>query len=885
MPSEFILSSAFSRPVESLVAHLQINTTQGIAPQTRVGLLKKCGWNVLPVAKPPTLAEQLYIQLSNPLVVLLLLTTGMTIVTGEWLDAILIGGIVVSMAVFSVILERRSEHSLSLLKEMQQPTTTVLVEGKLRRLPSQEVVIGDVIVLHEGDVVPADARVIEADELALNEASLTGESTLVSKQIQPLAETAVLADQTNMVFSGTVVAEGKGKAVVVATGKLSEMGKIASYLEKTQVTPTPLQTELKIVSQTLFAATLISGVVATLVLLFRGETLLNALLTTTALAVSFVPEGLTAVMTVTLALAVQEMVRQKVIIKRLLAAEGLGAVTSIATDKTGTITEGRMKVSQIYVDDHLFRVDDPKLRKHQGYQRLLNVLRFCNNNKGSTEEALVNFLETHGYSFEMEERHEEYRFSSNTKRMSVVYPHRGQFFLFSKGAPDILIPLCVSQLGKPDKKFTDAHQRQALAQAEELASQGFRVLALAERELGSKSTRKRDRKTDEQKLTFLGLIALIDPLRSTVVETVAGMKAAGIAPIMITGDHPAIAQYIAEQAGIIAPSKTQADQSSRVLTGADLDQLLPQVHQSHIRERILATQVFARVRPDHKVQLVELWQQSGRRTAMAGDGVNDAAALKRADVGIAMSNAVGLTKEVADVVITGSYDALLRAVAVGRTVKLRTQLYLHYLLSGNMAEVGLFIVALFMNLPLPMTPIILLVLNLFTDILPAMSMAVEPEDPTAIRRPPSGSMHVFSPKVIRGIVIQAVVAVVVLSLIFIYLLPLGTEVARTAVFTTYVWKEVFRGFTARSFRRAVWQYGPFSNWLMNWALLAVIVGWGVIAYVVPSIFGLVVLPLECVIPLIVVSLIMPIVEELTKSLNRLYDERHSIGEDAQPSAA
>jgi Ca2+-transporting ATPase len=355
---------------------------------------------------------------------------------------------------------------------------------------------------------------------------------------------------------------------------------------------------------------------------------------------------------------------------------------------------------------------------------------------------------------------------------------------------------------------------------------------------------------------------LMDPLRETVKETVAGLKLAGVTPLMVTGDHPAIARYIATQAGIIS------SQEERVLSGDDLDKLLVQSMVPEFAEQLLDARVFARVRPEHKVLLVDFYQRRGFRVAMTGDGVNDAAAIKRADVGIAMSNGVGLTKDIADVIITGSYDALLRAVGIGRTVKLRTQLYLHYLLSGNSCQVGIFFIAIILNTPIPLTSAMLLLINIFTDAMPAMAMAVEPEDPQVLKGNAMATSRMLSPALLRGVVIQAIVSTVVLSMVFLFSLPLGVVWARTAVFTVYLFQKALRGFTARSFTRSVVQYGFLTNRLMNLAIPSVFGAWAVLSYGVPQFFGLMRLPWQTVAALFGVAMVMPVVEELTKLLNR-----------------
>lgn len=855
-----MLLQPHTQPLTALIKELETTAKQGLSTSERERRLAKYGANTLPTPPAPSLLKQIITQLMNPIVLLLLGTATIASLTGKGYDSALIFGIVLLMAGIGVFLERQSEKSLDQLKSLQATTTTVLIDGVPTTVPSESVVPGDIIVLQDGETVPADARVIKSDEVKTDEAALTGESLPVKKEDVKLPEETALAEQRNMLFAGTALVEGSTTGLVVRTGKDTEVGKIATLLNQSEQAQTPLQQELDKIGRLLLTATLVSATGILIVFLARGQDFIESLMTTSSLAIAFVPEGLSAVLTVTLALAVAEMVQKKVIVKRLMAAEGLGSVTHIATDKTGTITEGRMRVVKLYLGDKLFDVGDKELKKHASFERLMTIVRFCNNNKGPTEQALVNFLENEGFSFELERRRMEYRFTSDAKRMSVVHETDGELKLLSKGAPDVLIPLCTTDLESKHPEFTHEQKAQALAVAERLAGQGFRVLAVADK-LYTGEMGEDDRDAQETELCFVGLVALMDPLRETVKETVAGLKSAGVTPLMITGDHPAIAKYIAKQAGI-----TDGD-NDQVLTGKDLDKVLVRSVLPENREMLQNARVFARVRPEHKVLLVDFYQQQGHRIAMTGDGVNDAAAIKSSDVGIAMSNGVGLTKDISDVVITGAYDALLRAVAIGRTVKLRTQLYLHYLLSGNSCQVGIFFVAVLFNTPIPFTSVMLLLINIFTDALPAMAMAVEPEDPAVVKGRANAQSSILSPTLLRGVIVQAIVSTIIMSLIFFSFLPSGIEVARTAVFTFYLFQKGMRGMTARSFTRSVLEYGFFTNKLMNIALPTVFVAWAVMCYAIPEALGMTRLPLMTTATLFGFALILPLVEEITKWTN------------------
>jgi Ca2+-transporting ATPase len=849
-----------------ILKELATDEKKGLSPQKRLSLLSKHGKNVLPSAPKPTLWSKIFEQLKNPIVILLLITATIAGATGKAFDAGLIYAIVLAMAGIGVYLEQQSEKSLSKLESLQAKVATILIDGKPTEVLAEDLVIGDILLIHEGDTIAADGRIIFAQNFHTDEAALTGESFPISKSTKSLPAETTLGDRVNMVFAGTACVDGTAKVVVTHTGSNSELGKITQFINQAEKSETPLQKELEKVGKFLLIATLVSVSIILSIYLYRRADFLESLLTTTSLAIAFVPEGLSAVLTVTLALAVKEMVRKKVIVKRLLAAEGLGSITHLASDKTGTMTEGKMQVVRVYLGNKEYSVTDEDWLKEPTAKKLLQVVQFCNNNKGPTEQALISFIEKHHLSFEISSRRFEHRFTSELKRMSVIHEHDGQLHLYSKGAPEILIPLCTEHHGSKNKQFDPKEKKAALKVAEKLASQGYRVLALADKKHKDKPNEE-SRERDESQLCFIGLIALMDPLRPTVAETVEGFYRAGIKPMMITGDHPAIATYIAQEAKIVPEGTTHT--SDYVLTGDQLDKILPYSAVEENQIKLNKAQVFARVKPEHKLQLVHFYQTQGSRIAMTGDGVNDAAAIKKADVGIAMDNGAGLTKDIADVVITGTYDALLRAVSVGRTVLLRTQLYLHYLLSGNSCQVGLFFLAVIFNWPIPLTSVMLLLINLLTDALPAMAMAVEPEDPKVINKKSSQNSHsIMTGEIYRGIVVQAILSTVLLGGVYALLLPQGAEVARTAVFTLYLFQKAFRGFTARSFSKSVLEYGFFTNQLMNVALLIVAVAWVVMTQVVPSIFGMVQPDTKTILILLVLGLIPPVVEEMTKYWNK-----------------
>ncbi len=821
----------------------------------------KFGVNKLDEAKKESILRLFVRQLENPIVLMLLVVVGIAAVTGEIVESVLIAGIVSFMALSGVYLEYKAGDAIGKLKKMTSVNTQVIRAGKFLEIPVEEVVAGDLISLKEGDRVPADCRIVFANEAEVDESSLTGESLSVNKKPETINEELVLADQKNMLFGGTFILGGNVRAIVVRVGGETELGRIAKAISETEEKPTPLQKQLiKLNFIILWGTLFVCGIILILTVI-RGEPLLSALIEVLSLAIAFIPEGLGAVMTVTLAMGVKEMAVKKVIIKRLIAAEGLGSISLLATDKTGTITQNKMTVEKLWVIDQEIKSEGFK-SKNLVEQKMIEIIRFCNNSKGATELALINFLEKIGLSYEIEERYLEHRFSSDLKRMMVVKKNDQSKIGYSKGAPDVLVHLCSKYLDSTlNKEFglTEKIKEKVLKQTEVYALAGYRVLLLAYREFkfGHEHT---DRRKDECDLVFVGLVGLMDPIRPEVKETVANLKKAGIRPVVITGDHPQIAKTIACQAGIVGSD-------AGVMTGDELEKYF-NGKSKYSEDDIVSFSLFARVTPMQKNKLVDLYVKKGMLTAMAGDGVNDAVAISKCHVGIAM-NAVDVVNESADVVIYGGYDALASAVEIGRVIVQRTRLYLHYILSGNVCEVGVFILALIFNTPLPMTAIMLLIINLLTDAAPAMAMAFEKKDKDIMsQQPRSATEGIINGPIWVSIAVQGMISSAFLFLVFIYCLPLGLVVAQTATFTAYMFQKLLRAFTARSFTRSVFEYGFLSNRFTVIAVVFAFFVWLVMVYGVPGWSGTAPIPSLTLLWLFLLSLIFPVIEEVMKFTRR-----------------
>lgn len=845
---------------EEISVILRTEPQLGLNSNEAINRLNEFGTNEIKIEKKVSLIKLFIAQISNPIVIILLFAVVLSILTGQIFEGVLIISIVIFMAVIGVYLENNANNAVEKLKSLTVPLTNIIREGRKIQIEASQIVPGDILALSEGDKVPADARVILSNDVQVDEMVLTGESIPVEKKTTKILEDVVIGDQSNMIFAGTYITQGNLKAIVTSTGMNSELGKIAEKLSESEDKKTPLQIQLEKLSKFLFIGTISICSLIMILTVLRQKPLLEGFLQSLSLAIAFIPEGLTAVMTVVLGIGVREMVKKQAIIKRLLAAEGLGSVSILATDKTGTITSGKMTVSKIWVYQKEFNPNEFNADSMLE-EKIVQIIKFCNNANGATEKAMIAFLEKLGLSFELEEREKEHRFSSDLKRMSVVKKSEDGFLSYTKGAPDILLPLCSRYINYDDNttlELTEEKRSTILKQVEDYAEKGYRVLCLAYKD-HSKSLDLDDRDLIENEMIFIGLIGLIDPLREEVTSTVSKLITAGIRPVMITGDHPEIAKTIAVEAGIYSNRK-----DARVITGQELNMYF-NGQSKFTTEDLLNCSVFARVSPENKNQLIELYERNNILAAMAGDGINDVIAVNRAKIGIAVSNATDIVKEAADVVITGSYDALANAVEIGRLIMFRTRLYLHYLLSGNFCQVGIFFLALILDLPFPLTPIGLLIINLLTDAAPAMAMAFEKGDQNVMRqRPKPIEEGIINKEIYISIFIQGILSTVFLFIIFYLTLPYGERYAQTSTFTAYIFQKLFRAFSARSFRSNIFSYGLFSNKFLLYSVILGFIVWVIIVLGLPDIFEMTRIRNRDILIIILSSLSLPVFEELFK---------------------
>jgi Ca2+-transporting ATPase len=821
---------------------LQSNLDQGLAEREVQQRLAEHGPNELPETPPVSALTLLLGQFTSVIIWVLI---GAAVISGllqEWVDAAAILAIVLLNALLGFVQEYRAEQSIAALKKLSITMARVIREGVIRSIPARELVPGDLIQIEAGDRVPADSRVIYATGLQTQEASLTGESTPVAKSAEPILQTEVpLGDRHNMLFMGTIVVSGKGRALVTATGAQTELGKIAALIHRetqAEQEETPLQRRLEHLGHTLLWLSLGIVVVVFLLGALRGVPLVTMFLTAVSLAVAAIPEGLPAVVTITLAVGVTRMVKRHALIRRLPAVETLGSTTVICSDKTGTLTKNEMTVTTLYQGGDVFTVTGegygpageirsdsepttPALKP--GLMALLRASVLCNGADlrleaflwhivgDPTEGALLVAAAKAGLTKHHLEQENlwlgEVPFDSERKKMTVVRRTPSGPVAFVKGAPDVLLRDCQAWLtrGCDIQPLTDALRQEITATNQRLASQALRVLGVAMRSL-DRIPDVYDAKSLEHDLVFLGLVGMKDPIRPEAKAAVEACRAAGIRTVMITGDHKDTAVAIAKELGLM-------ESGEQAISGAELNQMSDE----ELRDRVKTAAVYARVTAEHKLRVVRAWKQQGAVVAMTGDGVNDAPALKAADIGVAMGmSGTDVTKEASDmVVMDDNFASIAAAVEEGRAIYDNIRKSVYYLLSCNISEILLMLLATLFGLPLPLLPVQILWINLVTDGLPALALAVDPADAGLMQRPPRPPQEQFltRARLLRLFVQGAFIAVITL-LAFVYCLygmDLNLERARTLTFTVMVLAQLFHSLNNRSEDRSIFALGLWTN--------------------------------------------------------------------------
>ncbi len=798
--------------------------------------LARDGPNELVGRRKVTRAEVLLKQLKDPMVYILLvaaaLSGGVGVVEGsteELLDAAVILLIVVINTVLGYTQEYKAETTLEALRDLTSPRVTVRRDGRAVEVPSQEVVAGDIMVLSTGDRVSADARLVRSSSMETDEASLTGESVPVHKDHRAVLEAeCLLAERSNMVYSGSTVSRGRGEAVVIATGRSTELGRIAELVTE-EDEGTPLQRKLAQLSRQLGLVVLGIAVLILLIGVVVGVELVTMFLTAISLAVAAIPEGLPAVVTVSLAIGLQRMVRRNAVVRRLPAVEALGSATVICTDKTGTLTRGEMNVREVALPGGTVEVTgegyEPRgelrwlgegARPDTGLEELVRAGVLCNDASlvkegrwtvrgDGTEGTLLVLAMKAGVDPEALRRQYprtgEEPFDSERKRMTTVHRGDGGTVSYTKGAAESVLPLCTAVLidGR-EEAMTDGQRQAFLAKDREMASRALRVLALARG------------RGEERDLTFLGLVGMLDAPRGEAAEAIARCRTAGIRVIMITGDHPLTAAAIAQEMGIPSPGGVIAGRDLAVMPAEELSR------------RVKDTSVFARVAPEQKVRIVEALQGHGAVVAMTGDGVNDAPALKRADIGVAMGiTGTDVAKEASDMVLTDdNFASIVAAVEEGRGIYGNIRKFVAFLLACNAGEIAVMLAAFVLLADEPallpfLLPIQILWINLVTDSLPAIALGLEPPPPDVMRQCPRDPREapVTRSMAVRIAVLGAAMAAgTLLAFMLLRATGSGTEAARTAAFCTVVLSQLLLVFSARDWRRPLHRLGRYDRLLL-----------------------------------------------------------------------
>jgi Ca2+-transporting ATPase len=873
------------RDITDCLADLKADPVTGLTSADVHQRLATHGCNELQDRGGTSTWRILWEQFTSTMALILIAAAFLSAVVGSYKDTITILAIVILFALLGFYQEYRAEQAMRALKKLAVPSVRVRREGVITEIPAVELVSGDIILLESGNLVPADCRVIESFALRAQESLLTGEAAEVEKSISTLVgENLSIGDRNNMLYMGTMVSYGRGIALVVATGMNTELGRIAELLQQVKVEWTPLQRRLDQLGKVLAILSVVIAAVIFVLGMLRGENLREMLMTAVSVAVAAIPEGLPAVVTITLAIGAQRMLRKRALIRKLPAVETLGSVTVICSDKTGTLTQNRMTVTDLLTASELFSAGAATVDTGQERKLLLVAVCLCNDSvlKGAGQEMIGDPTETALLVAAAGEgllRHEleaglprsaEIPFDSKVKRMVTIHdmadsdiyasmgftarPASGQQLVVAKGALDAVMELCDHIAGFTPVRKMDTELRQLVEDAaNRLAAQGKRVLAVA---CGLRLTSVED----IHGLGLIGLVAMMDPPRAEARAAVASCKSAGIRVVMITGDHPLTARSIAQEVGI--------DNGGRVITGSELDVMGVEGLAALVGD----VSMFARVSPEHKLLIVGALQQQGAVVAMTGDGVNDAPALKKADIGVAMG-AVGtdVARAAADMVLLDdNFATIVAAVEEGRTIYDNIRKFIVFSVSGNMGKILAVLLLPFMGLPNPLTPLQLLWLNLLTDGLLGLGMGMERPEPDVMGRSPiSGSSGIFDRPTIRRVILTGLTiglsAIVVAWYFWRYQYLHPTEQWQSVLFTSLACAQIGQAMALRSFRHSLFRMGVFTNPLLlimagcvvllqgaaiylpvlqPWFRTAPLSGHGLIAALMPGVVVFVVLEVE-----------------------------------------
>lgn len=771
------------------------------------------GDNSLKEKKRKGILKVFFNQFKDLLVGILIVAGIISIITDNVESTLVIFIVILLNAILGTVQYFKAEQSLEALKSLTAAKCKVIRNGIKQEILSKDIVPGDILFLEAGDLIAADGRIIENHSLQVNESSLTGESLAVEKNAEVLSDDEIpLSDRKNMVFGGTLVTYGRAIAVVTSTGMNSELGKIANLMENTQAKETPLQKTLDKFSGKLAIIIITICIIVFVLEIYRDESILNALMFAVALAVAAIPEALSSIVTIVLALGTEKMAKENAIIKDLKAVEGLGAVSVICSDKTGTLTQNKMTVQKVYVDNKL--IEGRELKKDNlAHRFLINNALLCNDSvtvEGKeigdpTEVALVNLgEELHLDELVIREKYQrisEIPFDSDRKLMSTVNIVNNKQVLFTKGALDVLINK-VNYVADSHgiRKLNDEERKEIISVNKQLSEQGLRILAFAYKELQDK---EEITKEDENDYVFTGLISMIDPPRVESKDAVHKCIMAGIKPVMITGDHKVTAAAIAREIGIMGKDDIAVE-------GLEIDKL----NDEQLKEKVKNISVYARVSPEHKIRIVRAWQSSGEIVAMTGDGVNDAPALKQADIGVAMGiTGTEVSKDAASVILTDdNFSTIVKAVENGRNIYNNIKNSIKFLLSGNLSAIIAVLYCAIINLPMPFAAVHLLFINLLTDSMPAIAIGMEKSNGNLLKEKPRGRNESILNKELLKIVAFEGIIISIFTIISFYggNPNLNPKAASTMAFSTLCLARLFHGFNCRG-NQSIFKLGITTN--------------------------------------------------------------------------
>lgn len=817
--------------------------------------LKEHGLNEIKQEKKINPLKIFFNQFKDFLIIILLIATVISFALGEVIDAIVIFIIIILCAILGFVQEYKSEKAIEALKKLSTPKAKVIRNGKLTEINANEISIGDIVVLETGDRVPADGRIIEEINLQTDESILTGESLPVKKTIFPLSDAGIpIADRKNMVYAGTIVTYGHGKMVVTSTGMKTEFGKIAEMIQSMETEKTPLEKKLEDVGKKLGITALAICFIIFLIGVFRGNDYLEMFIWSVSLAVAAVPEALPAVVTGTLAIGTERMAKKKAVVRKLPAVETLGCVDVICSDKTGTLTKNEMTVRRIY-DNNSFidvtgegykpegvfkkgnKIIDPTKDHH--LKLLLTSATLCNDailekddNKWKiigdpTEGALIVASTKAGINTEKlkneNPRAAEIQFDMVRKRMTTIHPFKnGKLIVYTKGAPEIILSLSTKILEKGKVvKLTQSKKKELMKVVDKMANDALRVLAFAYRHISRDelppSLENIEPDKIEDNLIFIGFMGMIDPPRKEAKEAVKLCMDAGIRPIIVTGDHAITTLAIAKEIGLVDVKETI--KSGSIITGEILDKITD----DELKKIIDEVKIFARVSPHHKLRIVNILKEKGHIVAMTGDGINDAPALKSANIGIAMGiSGTEVTKEASDMILMDdNFSTIVNAVKEGRIIYDNIKKYLTFLIRCNIGEILILTSSFFLGLPLPLVAIQILLINLITDGLPALALGVDPPDPEIMKRKPRRpDESIFSKKMLffMGLV-SLIIFVTTITIFNFYVKNYELVKAQTIAFSIIVMFQLFDSYNSRTFDESLTKVGVLSNKWLNLAFI------------------------------------------------------------------